>query len=180
MGYFSWLTADTRESIANIDSKYSATDAVYLLQPNGKEPIAENEYEGYGVFGGVDAYVWIAEQNLNSELKSYLSDDELRDYGIAIDMGSYYEDINDGIKYSFHHNHLVDEVYAFEGNYETIQRKYGKTPNQLIKDGTWIEKPMRELLIKGEYFPLKFSYDKNAVYEDLPASEVCPNQGYFY
>jgi len=31
----------------------------------------------------------------------------------------------------------------------------------------------------SEYRPLKFSYDKNAVYEDLPASSDDPSQGFF-
>jgi hypothetical protein len=29
-------------------------------------------------------------------------------------------------------------------------------------------------------YPLKFSFNPDAVYEDLPASESCPFQGYFY
>jgi len=60
MGFFSWTTADTNESIMNSYTDECRT--VYLLQP-GRRPIKEEEYEGYGVFGGVDAYEWLALEN---------------------------------------------------------------------------------------------------------------------
>ena len=64
MGFFSWNTADTNESIANIHSGHPNADrTVYLLQPDGKAPIEETAYNGYGVFGDVDAYAWLAEIN---------------------------------------------------------------------------------------------------------------------
>ena len=58
MGFFSWKTVDTNESISN---SYSVRGAlpVKVLVPNeftgeyGQELI-EKHYEGYGVFGGQD------------------------------------------------------------------------------------------------------------------------------
>jgi hypothetical protein len=123
MGMFSWLTSDGEESIANVYSGRE-TKTVYLLQPNGKPPIKESAYEGYGDFGNVDAYVWLAEQNagpLNIDI-SQMEHEGKRDLGI----------------------HL-----AFHRTKEVV-------------------------------YPLKFSFNENAIYENLPAAKECPEQGFFY
>lgn len=61
MGFFSWHTSDTEKSIAN---KYSnrKTFPVHMVTED-KQIFTENDYEGYGVFGGKDMYVLIAEMN---------------------------------------------------------------------------------------------------------------------
>lgn len=61
MGFFSWKTSDTKESISN---KYSVlgTSTVYVLLPDGGH-IKESHYEGYGVFGGHDIYALVAQWN---------------------------------------------------------------------------------------------------------------------
>jgi hypothetical protein len=61
MGFFSWKTADTHKSISNSFSS-KPTFTVWLLQPNGK-PIREENYDGYGVFGGHDVYALLAHWN---------------------------------------------------------------------------------------------------------------------
>ena len=61
MGFFSWKTMDTNRSICNI---YSIKDTfpVVMIDNNGNKWI-ENDYKGYGVFGGKDYYVLLAEMN---------------------------------------------------------------------------------------------------------------------
>ena len=61
MGFFSWKTSDTKKSISN---RYSVRGAlpVYLITPYN-EKIFEPNYEGYGVFGGQDAYALLAKWN---------------------------------------------------------------------------------------------------------------------
>jgi hypothetical protein len=61
MGFFSWYTQDTYESIAN---KYSTrpTSTVYMIDDKGNR-WREDNYEGYGVFGGKDYYELLAEMN---------------------------------------------------------------------------------------------------------------------
>ena len=61
MGFFSWKTSDTKQSICN---RYSnrKTFPVYLVTPNN-EYILEENYEGYGVFGGQDVFVLLAQWN---------------------------------------------------------------------------------------------------------------------
>lgn len=66
MGFHSYLTADTGESIMNTYSS-SPSQTVYLLRPDGLPPVAEPAYEGYGVFGGLKAFDWLARFNLPAE-----------------------------------------------------------------------------------------------------------------
>jgi len=62
MGFFSWKTSDTNESIPN---KHSIRDTfpVYLLQPHGLPTLKEDDYDGYGIFVGRDVYALVAEWN---------------------------------------------------------------------------------------------------------------------
>jgi hypothetical protein len=61
MGFFSWNTSDTDESIPN---RYSerGTFTVYMVD-NNNNVWQEDNYEGYGIFGGKDFYELLAEMN---------------------------------------------------------------------------------------------------------------------
>jgi hypothetical protein len=61
MGFFSWITSDTQESISNVYSDKGALP-VYVIWPDNSFQY-EEKYEGYGVFNGVDVYERIAEIN---------------------------------------------------------------------------------------------------------------------
>ena len=62
MGFFSWKTCDTGESIFNTSSDRE-TVSVAMVDDKGSVYI-EDEYEGYGVFGGKDYYQLVAEMNV--------------------------------------------------------------------------------------------------------------------
>ena len=82
MGFFSWKTCDTERSVPNVyasgsdlgESRQAFT--IYLLSPDGNH-IQEDAYEGYGVIGGVDVFVWWGKQNHPEECEG-LTDDEIR------------------------------------------------------------------------------------------------------
>ncbi len=61
MGFFSWLTCDTNKSIP---SSYSnrKTFPVHMITEDG-QVFTENNYSGYGDFGGKDFYELLAELN---------------------------------------------------------------------------------------------------------------------
>jgi hypothetical protein len=61
MGFFSWNTCDTGESIANAYST-RPTFPVHMITPDGRVFTEEN-YEGYGEFGGKDFHELLAELN---------------------------------------------------------------------------------------------------------------------
>ena len=107
MGFFSWKTADTKESIPSCHSSRE-TFEVTLLAPDGRK-WTEDYYEGYGVFGGKDVYELLAE----------LHGQEGRGAGITLDK--------EGIKY----------------------------PIKIVRNG-------------------------DLDYDDVGASERCPDQGFFY
>ena len=61
MGFFSWKTQDTNKSITNVHSE-TGSFPVYMHDDKGNVYL-EMEYDGYGVFGGVDYYVLLAQMN---------------------------------------------------------------------------------------------------------------------
>ena len=61
MGFFSWNTMDTDKSIANEHSNRK-TFRVQMMDNNGNV-WTENNYDGYGLFGGKDFYELLAEMN---------------------------------------------------------------------------------------------------------------------
>jgi len=61
MGFFSWNTCDTGESIANAYSN-RPTHTVHMITPDGRV-FTEEDYQGYGEFGGKDFYELLAELN---------------------------------------------------------------------------------------------------------------------
>lgn len=74
MGQFSWIKSDDNQPIYETEGHQST---VYMLSPDGNH-LREDAYEGYGVFGGKDAFVFWMEQNL-PELCEGKTQDEIRD-----------------------------------------------------------------------------------------------------
>lgn len=61
MGFFSFLTQDTNQSIANIHSRFKCF-TVYMFDNKGNV-WKESNYDGYGEFGSKDFYELFAEMN---------------------------------------------------------------------------------------------------------------------
>jgi|AntRauTorckE5430_2_1112549.scaffolds.fasta_scaffold33967_1 hypothetical protein len=171
MGMFSWLDSQTNESIANIHSGKKIR-TVYLLQPNGKKPIAEHQYDGYGVFNTTDAHEWLAQENYGIE-------DRL--LGTFLEWGSFFEDSQSyyacGMHTTLEHLELLvndknKRIVIFD-TYESVIRD-GMTVNDMIE---------RKLIANREVsckYPLKFSFTPNTIYEEVEAAKPCPHQGFFY
>ena len=66
MGFFSWKTADTNVSIMNKHSDEGPTPCKML--DNMGNAYIENNYDGYGVFGGIDFFLLTLAMNFK-ELK---------------------------------------------------------------------------------------------------------------
>lgn len=61
MGFFSWETSDTNESIPNVYANRPGF-TVHMIDDKGNV-WTEEAYEGYGDFGGKDYYELLAEMN---------------------------------------------------------------------------------------------------------------------
>ena len=93
MGQFSWFTQDTNHRIVN-DEPFK----VVMSDDKGNK-FVEQCYEGYGVFGGKDYYVLLAEMN-GLTLDQYGGDEEaLRLAGIDLAFENSPEGRNPNIKH---------------------------------------------------------------------------------
>ena len=86
MGFFSWKTMDTDESIAN---QYSNRETFRVQMIDNKSTVwTEDNYDGYGRFGGKDYYELLAEMNgFTSDKTGDEYTDEARGFGITIAFG---------------------------------------------------------------------------------------------
>lgn len=147
MGYFSWKTSDTKRSIPN---RYSSRDTfpVFMVLPDGRI-FREDDYEGYGVFGGRDFFGLVAELNgLGKPEQAVVSFDELESCGHDV------------------YTALAIKQQALNERFDVVHR--GKGIN-LYND-------IDETELR---FP-KLVEDIDLTWVDVPDSEVCEHQGYFY
>ena len=83
MGFFSWNTQDTDRSIANEHSNRK-TFRVQMMDNKGNV-WTEDNYDGYGRFGGKDYYELLAEMNgFTSDKTDEAYTDEARGFGITL------------------------------------------------------------------------------------------------
>ena len=179
MGFFSWKTSDTQESIAN---SYSSrpTFTVHMITEDG-QVFTEECYDGYGEFGGKDIYELIAEMNgLKRE------DGEMRSQAISLLFETHI--VSPDGKRRYKAGSAKDSDFF---HWETpLKSEGGKTPNQLVKEGWKQEYPYGygnfEIAAKNglklpklvEELPDKKNWKKD--WDALPYPENCEDQGYFY
>jgi len=183
MGVFSWITSDTKRSIPAWGSG-RAPIPVYLLSPTG-ERYQETDYDGYGIFGGVDAYEMVAKWNAEHlKLIDWFKNadlEERRSLGIFLTVGSVYEDVETGQRWSVMFNFPCFEDWDIKvapGNYGQPIGDGLPTPNALISAKRWrILDPVDVGLLK---YPIKLVQSPDISYDAVAASEPCPNQGFFY
>lgn len=88
MGQFSWISADTGQAIRNNIPKGKQTVTMVYYDLNEVEHrVTENDYEGYGEFGGMDFYEVLSWMN---PTHGGVDEDEVehtRDRGIDIYFG---------------------------------------------------------------------------------------------
>ena len=175
MGFFSWITSDTNESIAN---RYSnrPTFTVHMITEDGRV-FTEPEYEGYGVFGGKDFYA------LAAELNGFTAEDDDKTRMLFFD-----KIWKRGVRKD-------DKVLTYRDDFENYESKVqvegiGEvTPNQLVKEHGWEYWDVGRTGHTQEFVDAGFKMPK--IVENLPADvvkewdsipypESCPDQGYFY
>jgi len=134
MGFFSWKTQDSHRSITNRYCEYHNTFRVIMCDDKGNQWVEDN-YEGYGEFGGKDYYELLAEMNgkktreegleleftNNNKNVMFPSLSECGDYsynGKAPEycefQGYFYPDEDDDDLGGFDYYDVEDEVYEEE------------------------------------------------------------------
>ena len=100
MGVFSWITQDTNKSIAIADNPGGRSHFAVTMTDHKGNKWREYAYDGYGIFGGMDYYVLVAQMNpslhaeaekeINNKAKQFVENPiSLRDIGIEIAFGNY-------------------------------------------------------------------------------------------
>ena len=84
MGHFSWIAQNSERSIiiAGYGTPFFPSKTYYMWDNMGRRWL-EPTYEGYGIFGGKDYYVLLAEMNL--EYGSEVTDDQKREDGLRME-----------------------------------------------------------------------------------------------
>ena len=92
MGCFSWIAQDTDKPIY-IDGyqKPGYEQRTYYMWNNKGNYWKETSYEGYGMFGGKDYYILLAE--MNRVYDEDIRDEQKREDGIQIEFSSNHDGI---------------------------------------------------------------------------------------
>lgn len=184
MGFFSWLTSDTQRSIP---SSYSlrSTFKVHMITEDGRV-FTEDNYDGYGVFGGKDFYA------LAAELNGFKGEDEDKTRNLFFDKIWKRGVRND------------DKVLTYTQDFDNYESKIKVegiddevTPNQLVRECGWVHWDVgmtgntQDFVDAGfkmpkivenldTYIPNGDNPQWKQYWESLPYPESCPEQGYFY
>jgi len=96
MGQFSWKCSVCDEQILNNSTRNNFNRAM-LITP--EKNYTEEDYKGYGVFGGMDVYTWLAYHIGETPLVDEYSEinDDVREIGVAIACSDEIE-IKNGIR----------------------------------------------------------------------------------
>ena len=171
MGFFSWKTSDTQRSIP---SSYSdrPTFPVHMITEDG-QVFTENDYDGYGNFGGKDIYVLIAEMNgLKGETEDEtrtLCFDKIWRRGIEKNGKKYYHKED----FSHYQEPLED---GFDAN-ELVANHGWKNFGDSGHFAEW-EKQGYKVPKLVEVLPSKENWLSE--WNSLPYPDSCEFQGYFY
>lgn len=190
MSLYGLLTCDTLESVAAEPADRHGT--LYLLQPNGGDPIKELAYDSYGLFIKNNPYVWLLEANAE-----YLGLD-LNDID---DCGKFFlgADLSSG----FIHQDTVTGIYWLEDVTFMLIEKVGmKSRFAEMLDGELVaydpacklpghNNTAQDFVLSGRFkaislteivrlkHQIKLSFNAGARYEDYPASQILsPVPGY--
>jgi hypothetical protein len=173
MGFFSWFTSDTERSIAN---RWSArkTFPVHMITEDG-QIFTENDYDGYGVFGGKDLYVLAAEMN------GYKGETDEETRMLFFDK-IWVRGIMKGDKKYCYREH-------FENYQSPIESEGGLCANELIAEHGWKgfgdSGEFEEWAEQGLKMPklverLPQTNMWKEIWNSLPYPVSCGNQGFFY
>lgn len=158
MGFFSFITQDTKLSIPNIHSNQVSTRPVYMVDNKGNS-WKEEHYDGYGVFGGKDFYQLLAEMNGGTT----------REEGTIMFFG-----VSGIMRKADSHIILGSGIHFMNWKNEIVAEN--KCATDLIKSDDWVRVEVNRTNI---IYPNLFHH-KNSLYDPNEKPKDCSYQGYFY
>ena len=177
MGQFSWLDCKTKKQIVNGRRK-----SVYVLVPKefGGGHIREGVYDGYGDFGGHDIYDLVADWNKESATFEHIATSPEWSFAniardaIIFGASEYWETHGASILKRF--LYICRRMSDWQSGWsdEDMNMKYGFDWKRAIG----IDIACYDEQNKALKYPIKITYDADAVYEDCEPSDSDPNQGW--
>lgn len=125
MGFFSWHTNDSNRSIPNVHQDVHPTFKVVMSDHKGNHYV-EEAYDGYGVFGGKDYHVLLAEMNNASVTPTRHPDMTDAEYQAE------YVNINRSIGIELYFNEKPNTLYP---SLTEIGKYYNKKPSDCPLQG---------------------------------------------
>ena len=174
---FSWNTSTgVNNPIAEpilVKEHNPSAPVVYLIQPNDVKPLSESNYKGDGVFDGVDAFDWLADNNLPEHaINTFYG--QKRELGLGLMNAFYYESTTGEYfaqgMYQVLCSLLVSNKTMLINHLNTLVVADGisSSVQEHINDGRLFLKSLSEHL----RYPLKFSFDELAKYDDLDRASL--------
>lgn len=180
MGVFSWCTSDTRKSIpCTYDTYEGAPSTVYLLNPFGA-PYKEDNYEGYGEFGGKDVYELVAEWNRKYLTPANIKKPAREQWPKGSDGNMFYSRALELYKGACE----AIDAYAHGASDELMRESYSRYLSH-SRDGSDWKRCLGIAIACYDAQHVKLKYPIKIVenpcdYEEASVSPSCPRQGCFY
>jgi len=175
MGFFSFMTADTKKSITNVHSRRGALPVAVLIPKEfGGGCIEERAYDGHGEFRGCDVYDLIAEWNFKHLEVSNLKKPLREEFEDGKEGQTDYE--GELAQYELICSILAD--YQAGAKPCRMEKEYG---------GDWKRELGIYLLMDENRTCLKYDlkivelFNRHLAYEEIEGvSKDADDQGYFY
>lgn len=180
MGQFSWLDCKTNEQIIDDEVR-----DVYVLVPEEfkdiyKSHIEEHCYDGYGHFGQYDIYDLVADWN-----RDYIDAENFENYCLRtpkLEQFSGTKETKEEQRYYYERalasnkkeKQMLKDFCNHKYNDIEMIQMYGKDYKRLIGINIACYDEDNAML----KYPIKITYDKDAIYEDCNMSNRDPNQGW--
>lgn len=165
MGMFSWMFADRANKVA-----LCAEQRGYVACPNGSY-ICEPFYDGYGLFDGKDVYDLVVDWNREYLDKKMLMPCLRSQYPEGREGDRYYES---ALARRCDSAERLENWRSGRFTEEQMRAKYGANWKREIG----IDISCYDEQNAALPFPIKIVSSTERRYEDLPASESDPNQGW--
>lgn len=170
MEQFSWLDCVTGEQILDDIEK-----EVYVLVPKefGGGHISEHCYDGFGHFDGEDIYELVADWNRSSLEPDHIFPSAINRYGFYMEIKKIDPEYTENIEFK-----AKEKPWFWPYKDQSLDKAGFKFVTDHEYSDIGIELTTYDEDNASLKYPIKITYDKDAVYEDCGPSLIDPDQGW--